>query len=124
MEGMGFRSQAETCGVAFLGALEQAVPCLVTIEALQVVVGGDDCWGDAALPEGRWQVILESGTRDGEELQKVWDTLKKEASDAAQWLERELEGAMAVNFESVGDGSTSGGTRGVMIEERDQGASS
>ena len=119
MGGLGFRSVAETSGAAFLGALEQAAPYMASVETLQGVVGGLECWGEEALPEGRWRVLLESGNIDGQELNRVWAALKTEASQAAHWLDRELEGTLAQEVESVGNGSTSGATRGTIMEERD-----
>ena len=36
--------------------------------------------GEDAPADSRWRVLIQSGCREGAELSRVWDTLKKEES--------------------------------------------
>ena len=118
--GRVFRRLEDTCGPAYLGALEQAAKAMAQVDGLQGVMGGDICWGDEALAEGIWHGLLESGARDGTELQLVWRILQMEAFQSASWLEKDLDGMLSLPVQSIGDGSTSGARRGKILEERDQ----
>ena len=120
LTGRVFCSLEDTCGPAYLGALEQAAKAMAQVDGLQGVMGGDICWGDEALAEGRWHGLLESGARDGTELQQVWRILQMEAFQSASWLEKDLDGMLSLPVQSIGDGSTSGARRGKILEERDQ----
>ena len=64
--------------------------------------------------------MLESGSREGEELRRVWDLLKLEEQQAADWLGEELQENLSVQVESVGGTSCDGSTRGKLSEERDK----
>ena len=115
LTGRVFRSLEDTCGPAYLGALEQAAKAMAQVDGLQGVMGGDICWGDEALAEGIWHGLLESGARDGTELQQVWRILQMEAFQSASWLEKDLDGMLFLPVQSIGDGSTSGATRGKIL---------
>ena len=64
--------------------------------------------------------MLESVGRMGEEFQRCWGRMRLEAAEASRWLEEELEGPLAVGAASAGEGSISGGTRRVVMEQLEQ----
>ena len=59
---------------------------------------------------------MESGSREGEELRKVWSKLRQEE---AAWLEEEVQWSFQQEAEEVGGTSCDGSTRGRLMEERD-----
>ena len=61
--------------------------------------------------------MLERGGRLGEEFQLCWGRMRLEAAESARWLEEELEGPLAVVAHSAGEGSLSGGTRKIVMEQ-------
>ena len=63
--------------------------------------------------------MLESGSREGEELRRVWTHLRGEEQQAATWLNREVGENLGREVEGVGGSSTDGSTRGKVTEERD-----
>ena len=91
--GFGFRSLVDTIGPAFIGALEQSIPFFCGEKGicpqLADQVGGEECFGEDATGEDRWRVMLNSGSREGEELRRVWELLKLEEEQAAAWLGEE-----------------------------------
>jgi hypothetical protein len=119
--GWGLRSLEETSQAAFVGAVEQAVPSFSGPEGicpqLTEYLGGEDCFGEGVGMEGRWQVMLDNGGRLGEEFKRCWGRMRLEAAQSAQWLDEELEGPLAVDAHSAGEGSTSGGTRRIVMEQ-------
>ena len=84
--GFGFRSLEDMAGIAFIGALEQAVPALSGEDGiccqLEEVMGGQECFGEDAPADQRWRVMLASDSREGEELRRVWANLKQEELEA------------------------------------------
>ena len=62
---------------------------------------------------------MESGSREGEELRRVWDKLRQEEVQAAAWLDEEVHSSFQVEVEGVGGASRDGSTRGKLMEERD-----
>ena len=93
--GFGFRSLEDSAGIAYLGALEQAIPSYSGEDGicnqLDEVMGGQGCFGDDAPSDMRWKIMLESGSREGEELRRVWSKLRQEELQAAAWLEEEVQ---------------------------------
>lgn len=79
--GFGFLSHKDTASVAFIGAVEQAIPAFQgergICPQLADKMGGDDCFGEDA-GENRWRVMLSSGCREGEELRRAWSSLQEE----------------------------------------------
>ena len=122
--GFGLRSQRDTVGPAFIGALEQSVPFFCgengICPQLADSLGGEECFGEEAAGDQRWRVMLESGSREGEELRRVWQALKVEEQQAAVWLGRDAQESLSVQVESVGGNSCDGSTRGKISEERDK----
>ena len=45
------------------------------------------------------------GSREGRELREVWNKLKGEAVESAEWLGREVEEVFLTGVEGVGGGS-------------------
>ena len=88
--GFGFRSHKDTAPLAFLGALEQAIPAFQgekgICSQLAEVLGGEDCFGEDAGGD-RWRVMLSSGCREGVELRRVWNYLQEEERQAVRWLD-------------------------------------
>ena len=101
LTGRVFRSLEDTCGPAYLGALEQAAKAMAQVDGLQGVMGGDICWGDEALAKVIWHGLLESGARDGTELQLVWRILQMEAFQSASWLEKILMACFLSQFRAL-----------------------
>jgi hypothetical protein len=101
--------------------VEQAVPSFQGPEGicpqLSEYLGGEESFGQEVGVEGRWQVMLERGGRMGEEFQRCWGRMRLEAAESARWLEEELEGPLALAAHSAGEGSTSGGTRKIVMEQ-------
>ena len=64
--------------------------------------------------------MLENVGRIGEEFHRSWGTMRLEAAEAARWLEEELEGPSAVRTSSVGEGSTSGATWRLVMEQMEE----
>ena len=64
---MGLRSLVEISPVAYLGALEIAVPSFTGNDGicpqLEVVVGGPEIWRGDGSSEDRWDVFLHSESR-------------------------------------------------------------
>ena len=122
--GFGLCSHRDTIGPAFIGALEQAVPFFCgengICPQLADSLGGEECFGEDAAGDRRWRVMLESGSREGEELRRVWQALKAEEQQAAVWLGRDAQESLSVQVESVGGNSCDGSTRGKISEERDK----
>ena len=122
--GFGLRSLKDTVGPAFIGALEQAVPFFCGEKGicpqLADSLGGEDCFGDQAIGDSRWRVMLESGCREGEELRDVWHNIKEEERQAAAWLGIDMQETLSAQVECVGGLSCDGSTRGKISEERDK----
>ena len=81
------------------------------------ILGGEDCFGEDAPEEGRWRVMLSSGSREGEELKRVWTKMKFEEVQSATWLGIEVQENLSATVESVGGSSCDGSTRGKVSEE-------
>ena len=58
LHGWGLRSLKETCGPAYVGALETAILYMAAGDKLcflkEADWGGEECWGEAAEPSNRW----------------------------------------------------------------------
>ena len=64
--GWGFRNLEESCGPAFLGTLETAIPFMTGRDGvcpqLGELWGGAECWGSAAEEADRWRRSIDSGS--------------------------------------------------------------
>ena len=119
--GWGLRSLEETSLAAFIGAVEQSVPAFCGPEGicpqLSQYLGGEESFLEDGGGDGRWQHMLEHGGRLGEEFLRSWGKMRLEAAESAQWLEEELEGPLAVHAQDAGEGSTTGATRKLVMEQ-------
>ena len=88
--------------------------------ALEDLVEDEDVFGEGAPDAGRWRVMLASGSRVGAEFASSWRELQREAVAAAAWVGAEVEGPLAAEVASAGDGSTSGKTRALIVEHRER----
>ena len=122
--GWGLRSLEETSLAAFIGAVEQSVPAFCGPEGicpqLSQYLGGEESFLEDGGGNGRWQHMLEHGGRLGEEFVRSWGKMRIEAAESAQWLEEELEGPLAVHAQDAGEGSTTGATRKLVMEQLEQ----
>ena len=60
----------------------------------------------------RWQPLLNSGSRTGEELRAAWSKLQERARQMSSFTEEEeLGGVLGQPVEAAGDGSTDGSSR-------------
>ena len=112
----------ELCYPAFVGATEQTIPRLYKgfCPMLATVVGGEEMFGEGATDIGRWQVMLDSGSKVGAEFSECWRMLKEEAVSAAEWMGVELEGPLAAEVASAGQGLTAGNLRSAIVEHRER----
>ena len=117
MGGLGIRSCEETSPAAFIGGLEQALPHLTgdqgVCKVLTRIIG--DC--DGML---RWQQLLQSGCRTGQELARSWAEMQLEAQQCAGFLGQETRGPLTQPVEQAGDGCRTGATRGLLVSAREE----
>ena len=64
----------------------------------------------------RWQQLLGSGCQEGHELGLIWDRLKSQALEAADWFGNDGEDVFLASNEGVGEGSCNGETRRSVVE--------
>ena len=48
---------------------------------LEQTWGGSDCWGGGAPSQTRWRVVLSSGSQEGVEITRVWNSLESQAGN-------------------------------------------
>ena len=91
MGGLGIRNQEQLRNAAFVGAIEQCVPQIGVstglCPALAQQFGGDECFGRGMPADTRWEVLISSGCRLGQEFLRAWGVLRLEASQCAVWLD-------------------------------------
>ena len=119
MGGCGLRSKVETSPAAFIGGIEQALPHLTgeggVCPQLEHVLGD---W--AGHESTRWQQLLQSGCRTGQEFAASWRILQQEALGCSTFLGQELDGHLAVPVEGVGQGAVDGSTRTKIVQQREE----
>ena len=90
LHGCGFKCLAESCGPAYLGALETTVPYMAVRDKLcpgrELEWGGEECWGENADTSSRWRVLLQSGFLEGAELRRWWEAMQEMATEGTQFL--------------------------------------
>ena len=83
MGGMGVRNLEFLRLAAFIGSVEQSIPGIGTstglCPALGQQFGGDTSYGRAMPADTRWQALLRSGCRLGQEFRLAWEALRGEA---------------------------------------------
>ena len=52
-------------------------------------------------------------------MKRAWDTLTREAREAADWLGSEADHVFSVPLAGLGEGSVSGKTRGDIVSARE-----
>ena len=121
MGGLGIRNQEQLRYAAFVGAVEQCVPQIGVstglCPGLAQQFGGDECFGRGMPADTRWEVMISSGCRLGQEFREAWEVLKREASQCAEWLDEELDGALAQPVRGAGIGCVTGATRKLVVEQ-------
>ena len=121
MGGLGIRNQEQLRYAAFVGAVEQCVPHIGVSTGLCPVLaqqfGGDECFGRGMPADTRWEVLISSGCRLGQEFREAWEVLRMEAVQCAEWLGEELDGCLAQPVSGAGMGCVSGATRKLVVEQ-------
>ena len=120
LHGWGLRSLEDSCGPAYLATLETAIPFMSGPEGvctqLSNLWGGEECWGEEAPHETRWRQVLTSNCSMAGEMRRSWTKIQQEAQDSSLWLQEPLPEALSTELEGFGEGSTSGKTRGRIVE--------
>ena len=108
--GMGLRSMVDTIHTAFIGSFEMSLPFLTgqggQCKMLETVIGDIR----DTEKEQRWRLLVESGCRTGEELERCWAGLQTEARECAAFLGERVELHLAIPVEGVGEGREDGTT--------------
>jgi hypothetical protein len=124
MGGLGIRNQEQLRYAAFVGAVEHCVPQIGVrtglCPALGQQFGGDECFGRGMPADTRWEVLISSGCRLGQEFREAWGVLRMEASQCAEWLDEELDGALAQPVRGAGMGCVTGATRKLVVEQMEK----
>ena len=124
MGGLGLRNQEHLRCAAFVGTVEQCVPQIWVstglCPALGKWFGGDECFGRGMPANTRWEVLVSSGTRLGQEYRDAWEALKQDAEQCAEWVDEELDGGLAVPVRGAGMGCITGATRKVVVEQMEK----
>ena len=104
--GFGLCSQIDLSPAAFIGAVEQVLPSFVgtkgVCQQLAHLIGSME---DTQL---RWQTLLQSGCRTGQELATAWQTLQDEAQHLCDFLGKDVDVPLAVSVEAIEEGRTDG----------------
>ena len=124
MGGLGIRNQEQLRLAAFVGAVEQCVPQIGIrtglCPALAEQFGGDECFGKNMPVDTRWEVLISSGCRLGQEFLEAWGVLRNEAVLLAEWLGEDLDGALAQPARGAGMGCVTGATRKLVVEQMEK----
>ena len=67
----------------------------------------------------RWQPLIESGCRTGQELVRAWENLQNEGKRMCEFLGIDLEAPLSVPVSAIGEGSTNGSTWNKINEQRE-----
>ena len=124
IERMGMRNLEFLWCAAFIGSVEQCIPDIRTSTGLYPALvqsfGGDTSFGRAMSSDTRWQVLIRSGCRLGQEFRQAWEALRGEALLCSEWLGEELGGSLGQPVEGVGEGCVTGSTRKMVVEQMDK----
>ena len=69
-----------------------------------------------------WKIGKTAGLwpEGGLEFNTVWTYLQQEAQEAADWLGVEVNGPLTQGVKSADEGSTSGATRKLLVDQREE----
>ena len=67
--------------------------------------------GNMSVSEHRWRDLIASGSRTGNELEYAWNTLREEAIQSSQFLDKDMSGPLGVEAEGAGEGRVDGSSR-------------
>ena len=115
--GLGLRSIRESCGSGFIGSVEMSLPFLV--EGPKICPHLAPIIGENLSDVRRWELLINSGCRTGEEFAGAWADLKTEAVECTEFIQGELHLPLASDTFDVGEGSCDGSTRHLIVEQRD-----
>ena len=120
LHGWGFRSLADSCGPAYLATLETAIPFMTGEKGICPQLsnkwGGAECWGEGTPTETRWRQVLASNCSMAGEMRRSWEKIQQEARQSSTWLQEPVPEVLTTALEGLGEGSTSGKTRGRVVE--------
>ena len=98
-------------------AVKQCVSQIGDSTGLCPALSGDECFGRGMPADTRWEVLISSGCRLGQEFREAWGVLRLEASQYAEWLDEELDGALAQPVRGAGKGCVTGAARKLVVEQ-------
>ena len=82
----------------------------------------EDLLGDlhSRFDDTRWVRLFASGARTGRELEEAWLGMQEEARQACTYLGLGLQGPLAAPVVGLGEGCTTGHTRALVVEQREE----
>ena len=92
---------------------------MAKIPALQVIMGGEENWGEEGDPAHQLAPFLASGSRQAVELRGSWQRMQQEADEAARFLGEVVEGPLAGVLEGARQ-AAEGPLRQAIVEKREQ----
>ena len=103
------RSMVDISLAAYIGSVEQDLPHFTGADGICQQLT-NTIW-DMRDSGTRWRELMSSGSRTGGELLSAWDTLRNEAIQSSQYLDRDMGGPLKAITEGAGDGRVDGSRR-------------
>ena len=88
--------------------------------ALAEQFGGDECFSKSMPVDSRWEVLITSGCRLGQEYLEAWGALKNEALVLTEWLGEDLDGVLEQSVRGAGMGCVTGATRKLVVKQMEK----
>ena len=114
--GLGLRCQLALSPLAYLGAVDQALPSFSGTNSicrpLSYMMGEEQ-------DIGRWQQLVNSDSRLGNEFRCAWNIVKEEVTQCCQFLSIEVPTIFDVEAEDFGS-NVDGHVRSKMVEEKEK----
>ena len=108
----------ETSPIAFIGAVEMAIPHFTGDKGICRQV--EDLIGDVAGSDSdRWHDFLQAGSRTSVEFATSWGKLHEEATHFATLLGKELQSPLSMPVTQAGGSNLRGETRKAVVEQRE-----